>query len=723
MMKPATMIPKMPDDPGCDAWRNLDETDLTAEQQQRRELHLDSCPSCQWHIDQAVAAEADFLRRGRHLGDPTQAPVDPTLVQTLERLIDDTTLEAPAPLPDLYFLKPSDRPDLLGTLRGYEVQEIIGHGGMGIVLKAYELSLGRRVAIKLLATPLAGSATARLRFTREARAAAAVRHENIVAVYCVDELEGLPYFVMEYIPGESLQDRLDRTGPLPVSEIIQLGLQAASALAAAHAQGLIHRDIKPANILLQQGTGHVKITDFGLARAVDDVTATQPGVVAGTPEFMAPEQARAERVDERADLFSLGSVLYAACTATAPFGGTTTLGVLRQVSEQTPTAIRTLNHDIPAWLETLINRLMAKDPDRRIQTAAKVIELLQAGAQGNRPRLSHKKRILYGAMGILLALLPILFIVLAQPATMPSPRATPIESYHDFRGQALPASMNLFGDPECVRFEPEGLRITLPKDRQDLGPVGIATNLDLTGDFEITTTFELLEAESPPPSYGVGLTLVVRKPPPAGGSAAIGRLVRHKDRQLVVWDQSFGELNGKPRTETGSFPITDMVGRLRLKRTGASLHYAWAPGVSGDRFKALYRCDFGHEPICRITVSGVTGRMLCALDARILDLRISAAQAADLPAAPSPFASTSGSQRGWLALGVLTVLVTTFCLAAWQARRTSKRAASSPSGSGPSTALVSCSRCSKSFKIKAKAVGKKLKCPDCGHVMGVTDRA
>src|SRR5262249_38062632 len=183
--------------------------------------------------------------------------------------------------------------------------------------------LHRLVAIKVMATALAGSATARRRFTREAQAAAAVCHDHIVSVHRVNETAGLPYLVMQYVDGESLQDRIDRTGPLEVVEIVRIGLQTASGLAAAHAQGLIHRDIKSANLLLENGLARVKITDFGLARLTDDVGLTQNGTVAGTPEYMAPEQARGEAVDHRADLFSLGSVLYASCTGVPPFRGST----------------------------------------------------------------------------------------------------------------------------------------------------------------------------------------------------------------------------------------------------------------------------------------------------------------------------------------------------------------------------------------------------------------
>src|SRR2546426_12593279 len=169
-----------------------------------------------------------------------------------------------------------------------------------------------------MAPHLATSAAAR-RFIREARAAAAVRNEHVINIHDVNELNNPPYLVMEYIDGVSLQERLDRRAPLELKEILRIGMQAATGLAAAHAQGLVHRDIKPANILLENGVERVKLTDFGLARLADDASLTQSGVVAGTPQYMAPEQARGEAVDSRADLFSLGSVLYALCTGRAPF--------------------------------------------------------------------------------------------------------------------------------------------------------------------------------------------------------------------------------------------------------------------------------------------------------------------------------------------------------------------------------------------------------------------
>src|SRR5262249_13122884 len=254
----------------------------------------------------------------------------------------------------LDFLDPPAKPGQLGKLAHYEILEVIGRGGMGVVLKALDTTLQRIVAVKVMAPELAVSGTARERFRREAHAAAAVSHDNIVTIHAVDEAKGLPYLVMQYVSGVSLQEKLDREGLLELKEILRIGIQTADGLAAAHAQGLIHRDIKPANILLENGIERVKITDFGLARAVDDASLTQSGVIAGTPQFMSPEQALGESQDHRTDLFSLGSVLYTLCTGRPPFRAPNTLAVLRRVAEDPPRRMREVNPEIPEWLEAIV---------------------------------------------------------------------------------------------------------------------------------------------------------------------------------------------------------------------------------------------------------------------------------------------------------------------------------------------------------------------------------
>src|SRR5262245_4429109 len=219
----------------------------------------------------------------------------------------------------LQFLTPTDKPGVLGCLGHYDILEVIGKGGMGVVLRAFDEKLHRVVAIKVMASQLATNGAARKRFTREAQAAAAVSHDHVVTIHGVDETAGHPYLVMQYVSGMSLQERLHRHGPLALAEIVRIGVQIAAGLAAAHAQGLVHRDIKPANILLENGIERVRITDFGLARAADDASISQSGIVAGTPQFMSPEQARGEAVDPRTDLFSLRSVAHATTPRRPPY--------------------------------------------------------------------------------------------------------------------------------------------------------------------------------------------------------------------------------------------------------------------------------------------------------------------------------------------------------------------------------------------------------------------
>ena len=353
---------------------------LPQEEQARLNRHLERCPACQHRLEGLVAAREPWSGLAKHLSQPPQR--EAALKQVMENLKHEPDPEptrdepvAAADLP-LGFLSPSDKPDQLGRLGPYEVLAEIGRGGMGIVLKAFDPTLHRVVAIKVLAPQLATSGVARKRFMREAQAVAAVTHDHIVTIHAVEEANGLPYLVMQYIPGQSLQDRIDKEGPLPLKEILRIGMQTAAGLAAAHAQGIIHRDIKPANILLENGVQRVKLTDFGLARAMDDASVTQSGFVAGSPQYMAPEQARGETLDHRADLFSLGSVLYTMCTGRPPFRAANTFAVLRRVSEETPRPIREVNPEIPDWLAAVVDKLHAKDPAARYQSAGEMAEVL-----------------------------------------------------------------------------------------------------------------------------------------------------------------------------------------------------------------------------------------------------------------------------------------------------------------------------------------------------------
>ncbi|SIN74089.1 serine/threonine protein kinase [Singulisphaera sp. GP187] len=339
--------------------------------------HLERCEDCR-HTLERLAAGSRLWAELRELApdfDP-EPPVRPPVTETVHVPDPREALTADE-LNTLEFLAPPVTPGSLGRLGPYDVIEVLGRGGFGIVLKASDPALGRFVAIKVLASPLAANSAARGRFAREAKAAAAVVHENVVAIHAVDTWNGLPYLVMPCLSGLSLQKRVERDGPLAIKEILRVGMQAALGLAAAHDQGLVHRDVKPSNILLEEGVERVKLSDFGLARAVDDASLTQTGVIAGTPQYMSPEQARGEPVDHRSDLFGLGGVLYFMGAGHPPFRADSTPAVLRRVCDDRPRPLRDVNPDVPSWLAAIVDRLLAKEPGGRFATAAEVAEVLK----------------------------------------------------------------------------------------------------------------------------------------------------------------------------------------------------------------------------------------------------------------------------------------------------------------------------------------------------------
>jgi serine/threonine-protein kinase len=352
------------------------------------ESHLQECDACRGELERLAAGPAWWASARNYLsdGDRPETAQEESLQVHLpaasdfsqpeinsDRVAERAQIIAHLP-PGL--LEPSDDPAKIGRIGVYEVAELIGRGGMGVVLKAFDAALNRFVALKVLAAELAHNASARRRFAREAQAAAAVVHDHVVPIYAVDGMGPIPYLVMAYIPGHSLQERIDETGPLDVRETLRIGMQTAAGLAAAHAQGLVHRDIKPANILLENGVERVRITDFGLARAMDEASQTQSGVLAGTPQYMAPEQAAGEAIDYRTDLFSLGSVLYAMCTGHSPFRAESTVAVLRRICDGSPRPVREVNPDVPEWLAAIIARLLSKRPSDRFSSAEEVARLL-----------------------------------------------------------------------------------------------------------------------------------------------------------------------------------------------------------------------------------------------------------------------------------------------------------------------------------------------------------
>jgi serine/threonine protein kinase/CHAT domain-containing protein/tetratricopeptide (TPR) repeat protein len=265
----------------------------------------------------------------------------------------------------------------LPQIAGYDVQALLGQGGMGIVYRAVDQQLQRPVAIKLLRPELANSVPARERFQREARAMAALVHDHVVAIYEVGADQGVPYIAMPLLHGETLEDRLCRAGALPLPELLRIGAEIAEGLAAAHAHGLVHRDVKPANVWLEGERGRVKLLDLGLARPVGISDLTMPGIIAGTPHYMSPEQARGEELDARSDLFSLGTILYRMASGTLPFAGANSLAVLRAVQEHEPLPCSGRQPAVPVGLDQHIRDLLTKDRALRPASAADVARRLR----------------------------------------------------------------------------------------------------------------------------------------------------------------------------------------------------------------------------------------------------------------------------------------------------------------------------------------------------------
>jgi serine/threonine protein kinase len=423
--------------------------ELPPEESENVLAHLEECSTCQCELETLTADVTWWERTSRNLSKVEidslgQLPKPDSTSSSVEVLLE---VERPEMSTQALttMLDPPTHPEMLGRIDEFDIEEQIGQGGMGVVFRGFDRSLNRPVAIKVMAPHLGANGVARKRFAREAQAAAAVVHPHVVPIYRVSSSPERPYIAMALIDGLSLQEKVSLNGPIESLDVVRISIQIADGLAAAHRQGLIHRDMKPANILMEKDVSRVVITDFGLARAVDDVAMTQSGCMAGTPNYMSPEQVTDQDIDHRSDLFGLGGVMYFMATGREPFRSESAFAVINKVIRETPRSARSVNAEIPETLDRIIARLLEKNPADRIQSADELQQLLteylahlqdprrHAEPQVKATRSERRKVFKQVALGLVVILILLAYMLseyLPNPQADTNPMGGP-EAHHE----------------------------------------------------------------------------------------------------------------------------------------------------------------------------------------------------------------------------------------------------------------------------------------------------
>ncbi len=335
--------------------------------------HFDTCTECQNRME-SLAADSWWWSAYRPVGDDAGDVSNQSEAASVTQELGTAPSEFCENQPAAKVL--SSPP--MRRLEQYRIESLIGSGGMGVVYKAHDTHLNRAVAIKMLLPHLANQPGVRKQFLREARSAAAISHEHVIDIFEVKANARHPFLVMSWVPGETLEEVVARTGAFSPEEVVRYALQIASALAEAHRLGVVHRDIKPSNILLDVDQQKVVITDFGLAKTIEEASLTRTGLIAGTPHYMSPEQCQGKQFCCKSDLFSLGGVMYFLATGLTPFKAQHPLAVMNQICHRPVDDIRRLNRKIDNALAATIHRLLEIDPADRFASAQELTKVLES---------------------------------------------------------------------------------------------------------------------------------------------------------------------------------------------------------------------------------------------------------------------------------------------------------------------------------------------------------